>query len=87
MVVEARRDSYASEYYALTETPEGRTLVDGIELNWQSNLSRQTNGRRDGSWANVVKLRLASVEEVAVHHLLKNDLMKHMYKLKGYTYS
>jgi hypothetical protein len=44
MVVEIRRDSCASELYSLTETLEVRTVVDGVQFSWLSDLSHGDDG-------------------------------------------
>jgi hypothetical protein len=78
MVVEIRRDSYASELYSLTESLECRTVVDGVQFSWQSDLSHGDDGTVEGSWAHAVAQRQASVEDNATHHLFNSDLVEHI---------
>lgn len=93
MIVEMRRDDYASELWTLSVSAIGRrAVIDGdgneIPFQWSTSPSTITDLNSSGimsSWASQVAKRETEITDELEHFTLKADLIEHIWKRSQQT--
>ena len=85
LIVESRRCSYESGIALLSESIEGRELVNGGVFQWinSSVPMLHPDDAPPGSWAAWICQHEKSVQDAVDHALLQKDLIEHIWRRQG----